>query len=280
MANIFLGWPNRIDDCTLTGGSWVITLDKLKTRRYGEVARSASAALAHTKFYADLGAVRALRAIALINHNFSLNALMRISLGTTAGATDIYTSGWQGCWPMSFDSEMLEWEANNWWEGVADDQYIRHPWMAVWPLSAYYNARYLTVELDDTTNTDGYLQFGRAFVGGGLVPTYNASYGLQTGWIDPSTVNRTRNGTATFDVKRRRRFVNFGLDWITNEDFKRVWEMQRRLGTTGEVLYLPDANSVQPAQRLGFLGGLKELSGLSYPYDALYSGGFTIEEFV
>lgn len=280
MSNLILGWPNRIDDATLTGGSWRagLTLANLQNRRMSSVARSTTDATADTKFLADLGQSRSLRVAALVNHNLSLDATWRIKLGTTSGASDVYDSGWQGCWAMVFDSEMLEWEADNWWAGIADDEYVRHPFAVVWPFDAYYSARYVTIEIDDTTNPDGYVQVARPFIGGGLQPAHNASYGLAEQWVDQSGIEEAQSGAEVFEVRQRYRLARFALDWMANEDFKRAFELQRRQGMTGEVLYVPDPADLDACQRRGFLARMRELSPIEYPYTSTRSAAFELKE--
>lgn len=280
MSNLILGWPNRIDDATLTGGSWRagLTLANLQNRRMSSVARSTTDATADTKFLADLGQSRSLRVVALVNHNLSIDATWRITLGTSSGGSQVYDSGWQGAWAMTFDSEMLEWEADNWWAGIADDEYVRHPFNIVWPFDAYYSARYVTIEIDDTTNPDGYVQIARPFVGGGLQPVTNASFGASDGWVDPSGIEAAISGAEFFDMRQRYRAARFALEWLDNEDFKRAFELQRRLGTTGEVLYVPDPADLDACQRRGFLGRLRELSPIEYPRLSIRSAAFELKE--
>ena len=133
MGVCFLGWPNRIDDATLTGGSWdsSLPLANLKTRQITKVARTADDATASTKFLADLGEARSLLAVALVNHNLSSAAQWRVLLGTTSGGSEVYAGAWVNAWRLTFDSDMLEWGDSGWWEGVADDDYLGAPFDSV-----------------------------------------------------------------------------------------------------------------------------------------------------
>ena len=53
-----------------------------------------------------------------------------------------------------------------WWTGTAGDEYYRSPYPALLAMPDFTTARYITVEIDDTTNPDGYVQIGRLFAGG------------------------------------------------------------------------------------------------------------------
>lgn len=264
--NILLCWPNRIDEATLSGGSWpTLTLANMQTPdELWKVCRSANALTTSTKINIDLTTSRSIRMVALCNHNISSAATWRIKGGTSAGASDVYDSGSQGCWAMTFDSEMLEWEENNWWDGIADDQYIRHPWDIVWPFDTYYNARYWTIEITDTTNPDGYVQMGRIFIGGGLQPQINPFYGLADKWVDPTGVEVGVAGTEFFDRQTRYKQVEFELGMVELEDEKRLYEMRRRLGVAGEVYYIPNPSDLAECQRKGFLGRQIELAEHRY----------------
>ena len=87
MTNAVIGYRNRIDEATLSGGSWLSTfpLANLKNRTLGRVARSTSAAVADTRFDLDLGAARSIGMVALINHNLLLGSRVRIR-GSNDGA--------------------------------------------------------------------------------------------------------------------------------------------------------------------------------------------------
>ena len=268
MANLFLGWPNRIDAGTLSGGSWdsTLALTNLQDRSLAVVARSADAANASTKFNLDLGAAHSLRAFGIFNHNLSQSAQVRISLGTTSGGTDVYAGSWVDAFEITFGSGSDEWSSYNWWSPMSDDEYVRNPFAVIVVLAAFYSARYVTIEFDDTGNSDGWVQLGRVFVGGGLYPAYNATYGLEDGWVDGSQLVEMESGREVAQVRRRRRTVRFALEVLSQaSEFGVAHEMQRRLGTTGEILYVPNAADAVLTQRTGFLGRMRSINPIAYP---------------
>lgn len=229
----------------------------------------------------DLGQARSLRALALQNHNLSQAGSWRVKLGSSAGASDIYSGSYQSAWSLSFDSGQLEWGGNNWWDGMVDDDYIRHPYIAPMLLPTWYSARYVRIEISDAANPDGYIQMGRIFVGSGFVPALGARYGLSEGWEDLSRLDYTLSGALVADIGRRRRWAKFELGYIRQADeAPTVHEMLRRLGTAGEVLYLPNTSNWQDCQRYGFVGRLREMSAIEYPYVNARSIGLVIEELI
>lgn len=86
-----MGFPNRCDAATLSGGTWTAGLPRanLQTRVLGEVARTADTALSSTKFDIDLGAGRPIRAVSVRNHNLSLRAKYRVRASTEPAATNL-----------------------------------------------------------------------------------------------------------------------------------------------------------------------------------------------
>lgn len=277
--NIILSYPNRATAATITGGSWSASLpaQNVADKQMWKVARSTDDALASTKFTADFGAAKQVRCIALANHNLSAVATVRVTFGSTAGGYDIWDGGWQPAWRMSFDN-LAEWESATWWTGTAGDEYLRSPYAVTAIAGDTYSARYISVEINDTTNADGYVQIGRLFVGGALQPTYNPQYGLQDGLKDLSTVDAAESGAMWGNEKRRLRYTSFVLPYTTPAEAAYLHEMQRSLGTIGEVLYIPYPADPGESQRWGYIGRMSELSPIDYPYYRVRSIALKLEE--
>lgn len=266
-GNIIIGYPNRSDAGAISGGAWLagLPLANMQNRELAKVARSTDCNAASTRFELDLGADRALRTFALVNHNLSADALWRVTLGTTPGGADVHDSGTLQVWQMSFD-DILDWESASWWLGIAGDEYLRSPYAAMFSAGDYYTARYVTVQIQDAANADGYVQIGRFFAGNAIQPQYNAAYGLQDAWEDLSTTDRAESGADWAVEMRRLRSVSFVLEHLGPTEASYYHEMQRMVGTTGEVLYMPYPADPGENQRYGFLGMLSELSPIDYPY--------------
>lgn len=264
---IFLGFRNRLDAATLSGGSWssLLPRNNLKTRELEEVARTTDATTASAVINIDLGDVYPLRVVTLHNHNLSQTGSWRVKLGTTSGGSEIYSGPWQAAWFLDFDDPHTPWEAGAWWT-TPDTDYRRHPFLAPIMLPAGSAARYVRIEFDDTANADGYIQIGRAFIGDGLQPELGPVYGLQDGWRDLSGVVYADGGADFIYRRQRRRWVRFDLAHLNQDrEFSRFHEFLRRVGTVEEVLYLPSLTDYQACQRTGFLGLLEELSPIEYP---------------
>lgn len=280
MSNLILGFPNRADAATYQGGNWLASLpiSNVGIREQWKVARSVN--LTNTSWQMDLGRVTNLRVFALANHNLSLTATWRILIGSQAGGSDIYDSGNQAVWTMSFDTDMLEWESASFWEGAVDDptDYQGYPFLAIHALPSWANGRFVTVFISDTGNPAGYVQIGRLFAGGGFQPKYTAAYGLKDSWTDGSEFVETDSGHTLTIPKRRRRAVSFALEVLSHDEAAIVHEIQRRQGMWGEVLYVPNVRNQAQCQRYGMLGRLAELSPIDFPRYGNRAVGFSIKE--
>jgi len=254
-----LFFPNRSTQ-TVTLGSWLAALpaSNVGSSDITEVARSTDDATASTKFCVDLGAAYALRAFALANHNLSAAAQWRVLLGTTAGASDVYSGALADWLSATFDTSMAA-------LGMQDAEYLRDGTPAIIVLPSLYSARYVTVEISDTSNPDSYVQIGRFFAGGGFVPTYNAAQ-LQDSWIDLSTRDRSESGALWTTPRRRLRKVQLVLEGLSLDEGDTLHEMQRVLGTIDEVLYVPNLSDMAQSQRYGMVGTIEEMSELDYPF--------------
>lgn len=278
---LYLGWPNRTDGASVSGGSWLAALPvaNLLTRQLTEIARSSS--LTDTYIDFDFTTPRTLRAFALVNHNLSQTATWRITLGSTAGAADIYDSGDLAVWHLDFDSDLLEWEDNNWWAGDYDDEYVGHPFAAIFMATADVSSRFMRITITDTYNAAGYVQLGRVFAGAGIAPSVNFSYGQADGWESLSLIETAPGGTDFFDERRSHRVVTFTLDKIDQElEFRKIYEMTRRQGITGEILWVPEITDMAASQLTGFVGRMRQLSPIELPMFGRRKAGFEIKELI
>lgn len=280
MSNLLLGWPNRVYSATLSGGSWStsLPLTNLQTQHPAVVARSADATTGSTKVLADLGAAHSLRGFALGNHNLSQSAQIKVLLGTTSGASDVYAGSFLDAHAITFGTGSDEWSSLNWWSPLADDDYVRSPWMASAILPAFYSARYVTIEISDTSNTDGWVQFGQLFIGGGFVPERGASVGATDGWEARSDIDEMESGGEVIWPRRSRRVATLDLPVLTTTEAGVMHELQRRSGLHGDVLYVPDMGDRVTTQRYGFIGRHKALDPIAYPSYRRRSVSLTLAE--
>ncbi len=281
-GNLMLGYPNRADEATLSGGSWQATLPltNLQNRIQAVVARSTDAATASTQFVIDLGKTRTVDLLALCGHNLSLDATVQISASDASDfATLVYDSGAIAVWPSVFSSENLEWEEDNWWSGQMDEET-----RAAYPASFIQRqvqiaARYWKVAITDTSNADGYVQIGRLFISAVWQPAVNYDYGWSLGFETDTGVEKALGGQEYFDRRTGRRIFRCQLSWLSEQEaYERAWEIQRSLGYDGEVFALIDPENTQQEIRLSFLARMRQLTAIEQPYYAYHKMSVEIAE--
>lgn len=281
MANIVLAWPNRVEEAVLSGGAWQPTLPlaNLHTRELFEVARSVDLAPESTQFTCTLPVARNIGLIALVAHNFSLSATVRVEAGygDDLGQAQ-YDSGWLAAWPAVVPWGQLEWEDENWWScQLSEDQ--REAVTKVFYLRPAAIAKTWRVSISDPANPDGFLQLGRAFIGESWTPRFNYGYGNQFGYEADLTAARAYGGNEYLRARQSRRTFAFSLDCLVDaEAHARVFDLQRDLGEAGELFVIPDPSDAENAHRRAFLGRIKKINPITHRNLPMHSAAFSLVE--
>lgn len=284
MANLLISFPNRGDSGTFSGGSWEATLPltNLQDRRTQRVARSTNATLASTQFDCDLGTELYLWVGALFSTNLTMAAQWRIRGSNDAAfATSAYDSGWVDVYPEIYPAGVLNFGDPGWFDGKLaqvdyDAGYRVEP---IHVLSTLTSARYWRVEIDDTANGDGYVEVGRAWFGYAYQPTANMANGVRLGWETSSSRTETDGGAWYHLDRPRRRHMDFVLSQESeDEGLVRGFEVLRQLGTAGQLLVVFDPDDTHHLHRRAFVGTLRDLSPLTFPYSAWTDQPFRVVE--
>lgn len=286
MANILLAWQNRADEGTLSSGSWQSTLPlaNLQNRVVQKVARSTNANLSSTKFDIDLGAARSVGVVALVVHNISVIGKVRITGDDAADfSTPVYQSGWIDCWPAGqIPQSLLEWEDDNFWLGTLSNNQragYQSPFIHILPTAQIL--RYWRVEVDDTTNADGFVQIGRLFISASWRPAINYSFGAELRYTDPTPIAQSLSGAEFFDVRSRAREFTVTLGGLTNsEAFDYALQIQRLAGVSGEVLVVPDSDDTTRLPIRAYLGRMTDLRPIANPKPDRFETAFTVRELI
>lgn len=143
---------------------------------------------------------------------------------------------------------------------------------------AAITARYVTIDL--YASGLPYVQIGRLFIGGGFQPSQmNADRnGYQDSRRDLSAAEESLGGKLFTTARRRKRRTEFRLPVLTEAEGDQLHEMLDLVGTTGEVVYIPDPADMAKSQRYGGLGRLPELTPLDYPFYSMRGTGLRWEE--
>lgn len=285
MANLKMLWDNKGDDAVLSGGSWdgTLNLANLQDRQLKLTARSTNDNLASTIINVDLGASKAaVQSMVIVNHNLSINtSLFRIRLSDdNTFTTSDYDSGWIDAYESLFSTENLEWENDNFWFGkLLVDDLGGYSLNIIHLMPDSYFNRYARIEFDDTTNVDGYVDFGRLILAPIQNLDINMEYGSNIGWIDNSLISESIGGAEYFDDRSKKRELKFTVGAMDKEEsMQRMFELQRRKGTTGEIFVIPDSDDAENIFRESFLGRMTRLTPQTHQLINRYKTAFQIRE--
>ncbi len=288
MSRVSLCWPNRIDEATLTssGASWVSTLPlaNLKDRIIKKVARTAAATSVTLQIL--LPKERLIGVVALVNHNLSVSATMRVKAykGVNNTTALLFDSGAANrVWPIVTPQKNMAWNSSNFWLGTIEEEQRQ----SYTPLATYFAAvnkggRFIEIIITDTANANGYLQICRLFVGQWIEPAINPNYGnINHGYIDSTETQEVPTaGTEYFYGHPKKRTVMLTWQDLSLSDaFSGVYDAYRSQGVSQEVLYAYSKNALDPnhyARR--FLGRFSSLDPIGMPYFNAYSASLNIQE--
>lgn len=185
--------------------------------------------------------------------------------GTLARSTADYDSTATDAWPAA------------WVSGTTAEQRAGVVGCAVLaPASTY---RYWRLDLIDAANPDGYLEVGRLFGGSAWSPTINAIYGASLGYEDRDVVTEMDSGSEYTRKRNAPRVAQFALPALSDaEALLTVLEMQRRLGSTGEVLYEYDPADTTYAPMRRYLARLRKVSPLRAQFVDRWEAEFEAKE--
>lgn len=290
--NALISYGNVTDLAVLSGGSSVPTmpLTNLQDPLLGVKWRSTDLALASTQFKATFEDPQVVRVVSIAHHNLSVDARIRIrasedpsfpvlsvgvvgspigllmALTYSGGGVTVYDTGWIDVWPSVYSSLDLEWEADNFWNGkfLPEDIEAYNTFSHVFPDNIRVGN--WLFEIDDHANTSGYVEAGRLFMAPSWQPSRNASFGATLAWEDPTEVQAALSGAEHFDVKQPYRVAQLRFDMMTeDEGLLGPFEIMRRAGVHGEILFMWDPSDTIHAPRRQFLGRFRTLSPLEFP---------------
>lgn len=260
MSNFMLGWPlaSDVNDIYAPainhGPAWVasgdVALANLQNRESQHVARSVDATHANTQFGIDLGRAVSVAAIGLFYHNLTLSATVQWRGYSDAGYS-----------VLVYDSTaFLAWPAGQYTaESAAEiENGITHV-----PATTQ-TARYWYLDIIDTANPDGYVEFGRLMICAGLQPTLNMDYGAKLGITTDTVRTVTDGGSAIYNEKPTGRTLEFTVsDLPEDEALASFFDFQRRVGESGQFLMIYDPADTYNMPRRSFPAVLQQLSPLT-----------------
>lgn len=239
-----IGYNNLIDSATLSSdGYWssAYPLTNVQLRELAQVAISTSG----TKIYIDHGSAVTARLAWIAAHSqIDVGDNVRLQRGTTSGGSDVYDSGSVPAWP--FTPQV----------GTRDGAYYGIPLV----MAAENSARYSTLTVPAGA------QIGRIFLG----PAFDSEVGpteLDDDWRPPNSIStRSDNGADWVHERAEQRSEGLVYGCLTLAEGDLLDEIIYTHKIIKEVVYIPDYTDRARCQRRGFLGTLKALPKMSYPF--------------
>lgn len=264
MANMLLGYDNKADNATYSGGSWpTLALTNIKDPRPSKKARSADLTLSNTLMNIDLGASYAIRMIAITHTNLSSAGLYRITWYSDAFTTAVGNTGWLAIpgYPATDP------------DGIG---------AAIFHVFASANTyRYWRIELDDNTNAAGYIEVGRVFLPLTWAPSIN--YGADNAdGMEPNTpVQTSLGGTKYFSRRKPARTFRFGFDVIDDSELPTMRAIRKISNLNKQVVIIPDPSDTSYLNDTCFVGTLAQTPPLKRLVGAdLAAASFDVTEAV
>jgi hypothetical protein len=288
-SNCLLLYPNNVVTATISGGNWQPSwpIANIATRFNNQVARSVDCQPINTIININFGSLVYNTAVALLNHNLTLQAQARVLLYKDAAMSQLaFDSGFNDVWPRWFDTMGLRWADSNFWYGR-----IPAKWQGKVPAlflqllnTAGFNANATSswtcqIQISDPNNPAGYIQIGRAFMGEDFTPQINMEYGASVQIVDPSKVERALSGTKWFNQKPRYRKFIVEFKYLSKDEAVNSLLITDLLaGLTDDVLYVDNPGDPRFLQQMSCVGTLSELDPLAEWMIGQYSKGLQIEE--
>lgn len=236
-----------------------------------EFARTTNLSLTNTQARCNLQQIRTVRAVGVPKGNYGPDALYRVTLAYSDGdltAGPEYQSTWLNVWPTGVTQE----------QALGLNVGFVHHCVDGSGNPIGVDCQYAMIEFSDTTNPAGYLDIARVMVGGFYNFPSAASVGASMGFEDDTEETLSEGGSAHYTVRRIRRRYDLEFGRISEVDaFTDMWDMLRRLGRAGTLMFAFDRNDPLAWKRT-FYGSFRELGAAEWAWSSELRRKFVIVE--
>lgn len=173
------------------------------------------------------------------NHDFAVVSFF--AAGSWNEAPTLYDSGILDAFPPVEEFGALPWGEFQ-WGGALPAEIAGALTPQVFHIcTEVVQGRYYSVEVFDATNVDGYIDVGRAMIGPYFQPSLNMDYGYSLGYEDESVTDKSRGGQLYAELHNVFRAQRFSFSNMSESEAlsQVLFYLQRRLGTTGDFLFIP-----------------------------------------
>lgn len=270
MPNLRILYNNISSTATISSGNEAVNFPPSNTKldTKGSVWRSLTSSTFLQLFWNQ---VQSIQCVVLPFNNLSSAATIRVRVySDLAGNT------------LEFDSGVLQanktsperWGPTE--SGVNTYSYGGGNYTTVWtPLIT--NATRVLIDLVDTGNPQGYLEVSRVLCGTYWSPAYNTEFGVEVGYVDASSHDRSQSGNLLTDVGTLHKTLSFSLSYLTQMDKDKLMLILRHTGKRLPlfVSLFPESTDEQAYE---IYGKLSDSPTISHPMFTVYASSCTIEE--
>lgn len=291
MGNVIMAAPNWVAGSTIAtpsidaAGSWEASLPatNVLNRFLSKVARSTDATTASTKIRINLGTSRSIRVLAIPKSNVSVFGRIRATLySDDAYSVQVATTGWLQYWPDVYEYGVRDWGEDDILTSFTftAEEAADYPPTWHYVFDAIQAAQYVEIEIDDTSNEDGFIEFGRVVIAPAWQATLNPIYGqTSVGWESRTKVKFSRTGVLLSNRQPSARVAVCAFDYLPEaEAFTYPFDLSRRLDVDEEVFFITDPDDVELSLRRAFLARFRRVSPLSYSALNRHSTVIELEE--
>lgn len=287
--NALIAFPNYVEPTALytpsfSGGLWSPSapLSNLYNARLAYKARSLDCVPENTQFTVTLGTPRNVQVVVIPKHNLSLNATVTITLYDANGSV-VYTST-ADAFPALYPWGSLTFGDPHWFDcKMTPEEWAQNlypvPVMLLLPETKVCSS--VQFQFSDPDNAAGYIEISRPFIAPGWQPSINFNVGSSLGVIDSSVETVTMGMASIFDQRTKQRTFQIEFPILPqNEAFSNAFDMQMRLGRSGQVFVCLDPTDTSNFHRISCLMTAVQLSPIKYAAFG-YSGlAYTFREVV
>ena len=272
-GNVRIVYENRADEAVLTATSEALAVANLQDMQPQIVWRSTSTA--NQTITIPLVSSRSINCVALMNHNLSGSATIRVQGASDAGFSTILFDTTYDALDPAFGWGEFPWGMVGW--GGYSEEGWQYQFSVFWITLTI--ARYWRIIISDATNAAGYLQAGRIVLGQYWTPQANMEWGYTLDWTDPSDIKRTRGSSWRSDNKAPYRQVKMSFRWLDVNEAGSVLDMKRLNGRRTDMLVssYPEEGTTRE-RRNTLLGVMSQWTPSSHNFVDYNSVSMTIEE--
>lgn len=270
------------DTGTLTGNDgWApgMPVSNLRTDDVQAVARFLAIADGPARLVAAFNRPRPINAWALIGHTCSTLGRVRFGLASNSALTPPIYEAVRPSWEPTVVFGSVPWGAAP-WGGIDKDAFPGAPVIFHRAVTQFGGWAY--VEIEDPSNNDGFVDFGRLMVGQSWQPPGfdGHDYGSSIQVVDTSTVQRTRGNRRIVGDQIVYRTWEIKLSYQSEASALGVFhDLQMRLGKRGSMLILwDDAASSAIRSRLTLYCALSGTSPITISDSDAWDITLSVEE--